>query len=308
MLDVLFKMAKDTINKNRKMVAGTWSGVCLAIILIGLNGCAAPMPVSKIERKAGETWQETRTGMEFIWIPEGCFVMGTPAPKGQERFTDESPAHKVCLDGFWMGRFEVTNAQFREFNPGHNSGSFDDFSLNGDQQPVANVNWTEAKEFTRWLSTRNKGGGKFRLPTEAEWEYACRAGTNGSFYWGEEIDPRYVNFSDKNDPTGSSFDDIDDGYAVSAPIGSYLPNYFGLYDMSGNVWEWNEDRYSSDAYSRHDSRNPINTVPDEIWQRNVRVGRGGGWRSHPGLVRCAGRGGSPGIKSMGLGFRVVKKD
>jgi formylglycine-generating enzyme required for sulfatase activity len=265
------------------------------------------MPIKKTDIKPGEAWLEPVTGMKFVWVPGGCFQMGSSNPEGQAFFLDELPEHTVCVDGFWMGSFEVTNAQFRKFNPGHDSQDYQGLPLNMDDQPVVNVSWEEAKEFTWWLSNQNNARGGFRLPTEAEWEYACRAGSTGDYYWGLEIDARYLNLSDVNDPTGPSSEYIDDGHAVSAPVGSYLPNYFGLYDMLGNVWEWCEDRYSQDAYKRHQRNNPINTLPDETWLKDVRVGRGGGWRSHSGLVRCGGRGGAPGLKSISLGFRVVRR-
>jgi len=289
------------------MNIGKWAALGLAVSIIWLSGCAGPLPVKKTEILPGQIWTEPMTRMEFVWIQGGCFQMGNSNEQTKTFFEDEIPVHTVCVDGFWMGRFEVTNAQFRVFRPDHNSGDFQGLSLNADNQPVVNVSWTAAKKYTQWLSKESSAKGEFRLPTEAEWEYACRAGSTGDYYWGLEIDPRYLNFSDKNDPSGPSMEQFDDGYAVSAPVGSYLPNYFGLYDMLGNVWEWCEDVYSEDAYKRHARNNPLNTVPDEVWQRDVRVGRGGGWRIHPGLVRCSGRGGGPGLESISLGFRVVMK-
>ncbi len=125
--------------------------------------------------------------MEFVWVPKGCFQMGSNIGNSNEK-----PVHEVCLDGFWMGKYEVTNRQFRKFRSGHDSKSYKGQSLNGDNQPVVFVSWGDAKAFIKWLNS--KGNGTFRLPTEAEWEYACRAGNKSARFWGdaEEIACKYA--------------------------------------------------------------------------------------------------------------------
>jgi len=274
-----------------------------------VQGCIEPLSIKRPERKPGKIWVEPQTGMKFVWLPGGCYRMGNLTPESFDLHPDEFPVHEVCLDGFWMGLFEVTNAQYRAFKTDHNSTSNKSHSLNGGQQPAVLVTWEDAKNFARWLSDQNGGRYVFRLPTEAEWEYACRAGTTTKYYWGNEIDPRYLNFSDKNDPSGASREDLDDGFAVTASVGGFIPNAFGLYDMLGNVWEWCEDIYSKDAYKKHKRKNPRNKKPDEYWQGDLRVARGGGWRALPGLVRSAGRGGAaPKSTSLSLGFRLVRRD
>ena len=135
--------------------------------------------------KPFRTWKEPVTGMEFVWIPGGCFLMGSPQ-KEEGRSQDEGPVHEVCVDGFWMGRHEMTNGQFRKFQRDHDSRSYEGISLNGDQQPAVYVSWEDAKAFAQWLTEQNGGQYRFRLPTEAEWEYAARAGTRGPHYWGDE--------------------------------------------------------------------------------------------------------------------------
>ncbi|HRY15724.1 MAG TPA: SUMF1/EgtB/PvdO family nonheme iron enzyme, partial [Candidatus Competibacteraceae bacterium] len=187
------------------------------------------------------TFTDPTTGIDLHWVEAGCFNMGSP-PNERDRGGDES-LHQVCVTGFWMGKTEVTNGQYRRFKPKHDSGSFQGRSLNTDTQPAVNLNWDEAQAFVEWLSWESRTGKRFRLPTEAEWEYAARAGTETRYYWGNTIDPRYANFSDRNDPTGASIGNLDDGQSVSAQVGEYLPNALGLHDVAGNVWEWTCSEY-----------------------------------------------------------------
>jgi sulfatase modifying factor 1 len=244
--------------------------------------------------------------MEFVWIPGGCFNMGSP-PSEVGHKADERPVHEVCVDGFWMGKTEVTNEQFRKWIQTHKSNGWRDFNMNKDDQPVAFVNWYEAKGFATWL-TENSEGYKFRLPTEAEWEYAARAGTTTSRFWGD--DPvnacQYANAFDERSNhlswVSRSYHNCNDAYVLTAPVGSFLPNPFGLYDMLGNVWEWCEDTYRADAYAIHNRNNPINNSGGAD-----RVLRGGGWNCAPDYVRCACRI-AQGPTKRGLystGFRLV---
>ena len=226
--------------------------------------------------------------MEFIWIPGGCFKMGSSQYE-PGHLPDEEPVHEVCVDGFWIGKTEVTNKQYRKYIPWHDSRRFDRNTMNQNDQPVAFVNWNEAKLFAKWLTQNNKEGYKFRLPTEAEWEYAARAGTTTSRFWGDDPDKacKYANVFDKTTELISltySAHNCDDGYAVSASVGSFLPNPFGLYDMLGNVWEWCEDVYSEDAYIKHNFINPIYRGSGSKC-----VIRGGGWNSFQRHIRCACR-------------------
>jgi formylglycine-generating enzyme required for sulfatase activity len=205
-----------------------------------------------------------------------------------------------------MGRTEVTNAQFRRFRPGHNSKLYKGKSLNGDRQPAVYVNWQDATAFARWLSEQTSG--TYRLPTEAEWEYACRGGTNSKRPWGDRSENacQYANVADMTARTEWPdwvTHECDDGYAVSAPVGDFQPNGFGLYDILGNVWEWCEDVYDSGAYRMHARRNPkISSGASR------RVLRGGCWVDKSVDVRCANRyGGAPGYPSRGLGFRLLRE-
>ncbi|MBI3815419.1 MAG: SUMF1/EgtB/PvdO family nonheme iron enzyme, partial [Nitrospinae bacterium] len=160
--------------------------------------------------------RDTVTGMEIIFIRGGCFQMGDTYGDGE---SDEKPIHEVCVDDFYIGKYEVTNEQFRKFRPDHNSGDYEGFSLNDDNQPVVKVSYEDAISYARWLS--EKTGKKYRLPTEAEWEYAARGGMRNRNYWGDNKDDacKYANVHDRT--SKSKFSDwtwenhnCDDGYAV----------------------------------------------------------------------------------------------
>lgn len=170
-------------------------------------------------------------GMEFIPIPGGCFKMGT-----ESGFKFESPVHEVCVDKFYLGKFEVTQEQWQKLMP----YNFSKFS--GNTLPVERVSWEDAKNYIGKLNDAENTS-KYRLPSEAEWEYAARAGTTTQFYWGKEIDNRYVwYFGTSNYKTH--------------PVGSKMPNAFGLFDMMGNVWEWVEDWFAKDYYKNSPMQNP----------------------------------------------------
>jgi len=247
-----------------------------------------------------QSWREPLTGMEFVRIPEGGFEMGSQFGE-RGRFPNEGPVHRVQVQGFWMGKYEVTNAQYRQFNRDHYSGTYKNYSLNDDKQPVVYVRWYDTKAFAKWLTDQNNGRYRFRLPTETEWEYACRAGTKTARYWGNDsnIACNYANAYDETAKKTISLEGwqvhkCDDSYAVTANVGSFQPNNFGLYDMLGNVEEWCEDIYSDDAYRKH-SRSG-----------SKRVVRGGSWYFGPRYARCAFRSyESPDTRNLIMGFRLV---
>lgn len=253
-----------------------------------------------------EIWKDPISGIEFMWMPDNCFQLGNP-DKSSERFLHEKPIHKVCLSGFWMGRYEVTNSQYRQYKADHNSRNMKEHSLDGDKQPVVYVSWDEAGEFADWLTGRHDSVYQFRLPTEAEWEYSCRAGSETIRYWGDNSAEacEHANVADVYFKAKLiSFHDCSDGSMASAPVGSYLPNEAGLYDMIGNVWEWCEDTYGKDAYRKHKKNNPVYRQFES--GSNYRVIRGGSWLSGPGSVRCAKRSPAPPESRFDvLGFRLV---
>jgi formylglycine-generating enzyme len=241
------------------------------------------------------------TGMEFVPVRGGWFRMGDTFGDGED---DEKPVHDVRVSDFHMGKFEVTNAQYRKFYPGHNSGDYEGKSLNGDNQPVVRVTWHDADAYAKWLTLQS--GRIYRLSTEAEWEFAARGGTkNLRNYWGNGTDDacRYANVADQSAkriwPNWSTIHECDDDFPVAAPVGKFQPNAFGLHDMMGNAWEWVNDIYAAYPSSRRQN-------PDVQSGGSFRVVRGGSWDSGPGLVRAASRSDNvPGDRDNHLGFRLV---
>ena len=269
-----------------------------------LVACMLPSSVlgQSPEPVPGQIWRDPTLGMEFVWVPPGCFIMGS---NSSQPFLHEGPAHKVCLDGFWMGRYEVTNKQYRAYYPRHNSGKFKGLSLNGDQQPVVNDTWSHARDFARWLSDRT--GKEFDLPSEAQWEYAARAGTITPWYFGDQSPCLFENLTDlsydKVVPLKKSVN-CDDGYAATAPVGSFAPNPFGLYDMLGNVGEKCLDTHDHPTYETHALNNPVALDPSAEYH----VERGS-------CYTCAFNNGSATFRasagtdgwSWDSGFRLVRK-
>lgn len=263
-------------------------------------------PESIPPSKRTRFWIEPFTGIEFVWIPAGCFQMGN-AVSDATMHQHEKPVHRVCLDGFYMSRFEVTNAQFQKLDPDHHSESLEFYSMDGSDQPVVNVSWNEAKAFAAWLTKKSRSKSIFRLPTEAEWEYACRAGKSGQVYWASNETPcDYANVADRL----LIFEAIKthsctDGFPGTSPVGSFPSNAFGLYDMIGNVWEWCEDVYGKDAYQNHEKDNPV-------YERleigvDLRVIRGGSWMSDGESARCGKRKNNPPHSKHNVsGFRLVR--
>jgi formylglycine-generating enzyme required for sulfatase activity len=272
---------------------------------------AAEEPASRSEKstRSVKTWKEPVTGLEFIWVPGGCYLMGSPKDE-KDRSEDEGPVHEVCVDGFWMSKTAVTNRQFRQFHKEHDSRDCHGHSLNGDSQPAVFVSWRDANNFSQWLTGQNGGQYNFRLPTEAEWEYAARAGSDTSRYWGEDTSRAciYENVADYTAEKQLGLKPVhecDDGYAATAPVGSFQPNAFGLYDMLGNVLQWCADVYGVDSYVRHDRNNP--QITDESMGQS-RVIRGGSWHSSADSTRCAARrSGLPDGMNDEVGFRVVRE-
>ncbi len=258
---------------------------------------------AKPKKRPPETWTDPTTGMVFIKITGGCFQMGSDSGDA-----DEKPVHEVCVDDFWMGKFEVTNAQYRRFKSDHDSSTYKDHSLNEDQQPAVYVSWDDATAYAKWLS--GKGSGTYRLPTEAEWEYAARAGTRTERFWGdgEEKACQYANVFNPSTKKafGWSWDSFSckDGYKVTALVGKFRANPFGLHDILGNVWEWTCSEYES-SYDDKDGKEK--KCANSGGGGSIRVSRGGSWFNFPAIVRSANRNGyEPGVRSGALGFRLLR--
>ncbi len=225
-------------------------------------------------------------------------------------FSDQMPHHLVRLDhAIYLGKYEVTNGQYRCFRPDHDSRKYKGQDLNDDRFPVVRVSWDDAQAFCRWLSERT--GRIARLPTESEWEYACRAGTTTINWWGDRMDEagRVANLADRTAHTLWGWDfalqEASDGYAVAAPVGHFLPNPFGLHDMIGNVWEWCEDVWRDN----YDGAPSDGSAWIRATKQGLRVVRGASWHNYPKGCQSAFRGrGPPHYRGSHTGFRVVVSD
>jgi formylglycine-generating enzyme required for sulfatase activity len=226
--------------------------------------------------------------LQMVSIPGGTFMMGSPETE-EGRDSDEGPQHQVTVEPFYMGKYPVTQAQW-EAVMGNNPSKF-----KGKNRPVEKVSWNEAVEFCKRLSEMM--GKTYRLPSEAQWEYACRAGTTTPFYFGETITTDIANY-DGN----STYAEGPKGVyrKETTEVGSFPPNAFGLYDMHGNIWEWCADSW-------HDS---YEGAPNDgsVWEGSSgrRVLRGGSWDSFPRNARSANIGRNTSGERVGVyGFRVV---
>ena len=281
-----------------------------------------------------EEFTEPKTGIVFVKIPGGCFKMG------HEKI--ESPVHEVCIDSFWISKYEVTNRQYRWYDSDHKSfqKDYNDsplVDLDDDEKPVVNVSHKDAVHFTKWLMLPPKASDAFtksfwnslktfRLPTEAEWEYVARGGETFKRYLNSEgvAVCSFGNFSGKKTHAAvygaeSEFDGVDceDRYSSTAPVGSFIPNQYGVYDMLGNVSEWVYDAMDYEYYKKSPRTNPDG--PSSFLAKRYVV-RGGNWLNwHSSSIywkkenyllltgvfnRNAEK---PTLKRPMLGFRVVMK-
>ena len=271
--------------------------------------------------------------MDMMAIPQGEFMMGRGLDEARG-CTDELPKRKITINyPFWMSKTEITNFQYRIFFPQHTEKKYDGYALNLITQPVVQVSWHLAVKYCEMLTFHERKAGRlppgyiYRLPTEAEWEYACRASTDTVYYWGNEFGEKGKEYANALDRNSASYEGVEifkespqrDGHYVTAPVASFKPNAFGLYDMSGNVWEWCWDWYNPAAYLRLPTTNPVQTSPvvTQIAERGnferiqkidstSKIIRGGGWLSPPYDCRSATRDSVvPEKKDNGIGFRIV---
>ncbi|MBF0357392.1 MAG: SUMF1/EgtB/PvdO family nonheme iron enzyme [Magnetococcales bacterium] len=259
------------------------------------NPQSEPTPVlvvSKPEKeqtlKADGNWIEQKTKMEFIWVPAGKFMMGSREKEPGHK-PSEGPVHEVELDGFWFGKYPVTWEQWRQVMGNYPSGLFDPVKA---KHPVERVSFSAINKFLSRFSNIGDGENIYRLPTEAEWEYSVRCGTNNLFHFkgGSKELATYAWY--KTNSEGGTH-----------PVGEKQPNKWGFHDLMGNVWEWVSDWYGQDFYKISPAKNPVGKM-DESKKRAL---RGGSWASPPKECRSANRQGvSEKIKNSMIGFRVVR--
>lgn len=255
------------------------------------------------ERKQSLATSHSQLEPEMVLIPQGAFLMG-----GSD--SEDDPVQRIILDDYFIGQFEITNVQYKSFcdEAGY---PYPDAEWSPDgvrtktdlnekpDYPVVGINWEDAVAYCGWL--KQKTGKSYRLPTEAEWEKAARGGLEQSSYpWGnEELDAegRYR----ANCGSDSDNDRIrkKDGFLYTAPVGSFPPNGYGIYDTAGNVWEWCADYYERP----YDFRSPGTKQPEGSEKRSM---RGGSWFGGPSRMKCATRlWNYPLIRYASTGFRVA---
>jgi len=249
---------------------------------------------SPLERhQIGDAWLEPVTGMEFVWVPGGTFRMG-PGKWDADGKNDELPVHTVDIDGFWMGKYLVTQANWKKVMASTFWKKVSLYNYNpswfkmGQEYPVEQISWNEAHEFTQKLISFNKDKYHFRLPTETEWEYAARScGKHHKYAGGKKLET-HAWYSANSGMT-------------THPVGKKQPNKLGLYDMSGNVYEWCLDQYNESAYKKHKKSNPLISGKGP-----KRVIRGGSWSNSAHEMRSTYRASvNQDFKGNYLGFRLV---
>ena len=254
----------------------------------------APSPLGRSQERLSYPNFTNTAGMEMLLITSGVYVMGST---GRDAQTNEQPLTKVTVSCFYMARFPVTNAQYEAFDPGHKTRRA---PWANESHPVVYVNSREAEKFCLWLSARERK--KYRLPTEAEWEYAARGIDGRTFPWGERFDAgHFANFADLRTTFAWRDNVIDDGFAETAPIGSYPKGVspFGIDDLAGNVFEWCLDGF--EPYRGKERTNPRGPA-----EGPKRVYRGGSWKSRVGSLRTTARAFNlPDYSTNDVGFRVI---
>ena len=226
--------------------------------------------------------------LDMVEIPGGTFIMGSPESEAK-RVSNESPQHQVTVPSFYMGKYELTQVQYQAII-GRNPSNF-----KGDNRPVEGVSWNNAVEFCKKLS--QKTGKNYRLPSEAEWEYACRAGTTTPFCFGESITPDLVNYNGNYTYASAQKGKY---RQQTTDVGTFPPNSFGLYDMHGNVWEWCQDDYKDDYINAPTDGSALTS------SSGYKLLRGGSWELNPGYCRSACRDYyTLDYHDFAIGFRVV---
>jgi formylglycine-generating enzyme required for sulfatase activity len=304
-----FTLAKDSFQKGKLDIAKDYLGIAKSIketeelkkLEIKINKqieekqTLEDSPFGKDLRSKMKNVRKNENGYweaEFfnhtilVYIPAGHFKMGSANGK-----QDEKPVHDVYLDGYWIGKYEVTVGQYRNFLEDTGRRPIEEWVSTyspGDDYPMIGVNWENALAYCRWLS--EKTGLNFRLPSEGEWEKAAKGNSVSKYFWGDSVNNacEYANIADMS--AKSKFDtwtiiNCDDGYIYTASVGSFKSNSYGLHDMAGNVWEWCMDWYDSNFYKNSPAKNPLN-----LKDGSSRVVRGGAWSDAKNNIYTANRG------------------
>ncbi|MDR2858021.1 MAG: formylglycine-generating enzyme family protein [Novosphingobium sp.] len=256
-----------------------------ALFLTGSHGVFA-QPSAGLA--PGTVFRDRPVAPEMVVIPAGTFMMGSPASE-RGRYGDEGPQHQVRVPAFAAGKYEVTFAEWDACVADGGCGEYkpDDAGWGRGRRPVINVSWDDAQSYVMWLSRTT--GKRYRLLSEAEWEYAARAGTTTAYSTGVSIDASQANFEER-------------GLARTEAVGNYRANGFGLHDVHGNVWEWVQDCWN-ESYQGAPADGRAQTTGD----CSQRVLRGGSWGSNAANLRSALRGGlASGARSSFFGFRVAR--
>jgi formylglycine-generating enzyme required for sulfatase activity len=263
--------------------------------VVVIMAASSIMLVGNIEaaNELGE-WTEPLTGMQFVRIPGGCFMMGSPEdePGRGGRGEGEGPLHEVCVDGFWMGKYEVTQAQWQQImgeNPSYHTE--EKVGMDPANHPVDTISWDAVQEFILKLN-EEAGANVFRLPSEAEWEYACRAGAQTAYSFGDDVKKlgEYAWFGENS-------------LGKSHPVGQLKPNAYGLYDIHGNVYEWTADPW----HPNYDGAPSDGRVWETERESSVRMMRSSSWKHPRGEQRCAyRRATSQGSYHQTIGFRLLR--
>ena len=279
------------------------AGITTILLVLAVTAVAGAAlvkygPSARGPSAASKSFSDCKDCPQMIVVPAGEFTMGSPP---DELYRGAEAQHRVTIPApFALGKYEVTFDEWDACAADGGCGAYkpDDHGWGRGKQPVIDVSWDDAKKYVAWLS--KKTGKPYRLPSEAEWEYAARAGAGTPFAFGATISSAQANYDGTtaygSGPTGVN-------RQKTMPVGSFPANAFGLHDMHGNVWEWLEDCWSEE----YGPKTPANGAPYGNGNCDGRVMRGGSWEDYPGDIRAAARVGSnTDDQSWADGFRVAR--
>jgi formylglycine-generating enzyme required for sulfatase activity len=293
--------------------------IAVAVIVTLLSPSLPAQPGAPVATGPGSVFQECRNCPQMVVLPAGRFVIGSPADEPLRR--DNEPQKPIAFarafaiaatpvtwneweacvrDGFCDGA--AIDTALSTLESGERNPNYQDYGRG--TRPVVGVSWYDAQAFVGWLNAKTGEDDAYRLPSEAEWEYAARAGTTTAFPWGPELDYDYGNFGRSDEGLGGEARGRDVWVDETSPVGSFPPNAWGIYDMHGNIFEWVEDCYEADR-----AHTPADGTANREGNCANRVFRSGTFLSNPYMQRSARRGAPYPATTRGrnyLGFRVAK--